>query len=453
MIDAQRSVERAGDLGELSIHQARLDNGLRVVIGRQPRLHGVAITLFVRVGSRHEDDANNGLSHFLEHMLYRGTVKHPSAHAQNHAFERLGGTLYAATATDHTTLSITVPPSSVGPTMALLGELLRGPRLGEIEIEKRIVREEILEDLDERGRQIEPDNVSRAVMFAGSALGYPITGPIDALDRFDEPSMRAHLKRFYVAGNAALSVAGACDVDEVMALARQHLGDLPHGEEIAITPFVGSQRGFRRKHVPSPGSQTDLRISFLTPGERHAMAPAIDLLLRVIDDGMSTRLYHRLCDAGGMVYDCSASWEPFEETGAIDLAAEVQHARLAQVVSECLDLCEELAREGPTDDEIDKARDRHKWAIEAALDDPGEIAAVLGGAVLFDRPKTLRATQERLDRVRAEDVRDAAKAVFRRDGLTLVTVGSLDAQTRSAIRARLAKFGRGARRSGIARAS
>lgn len=446
-------LETAGDLGELQVHQARLGNGLRVVVGTQPRLHGVAITLFIRVGSRYEDASNNGLSHFVEHMLYRGTAKHPSAHAQNHAFERLGGTLYAATATDHTTLSITVPPSSLGPTLALLGELLRGPRLGEIDVERRIVREEILEDLDERGRQIEPDNVSRAIMFRGSALGYPITGPIDALSTFDEPKIRAHLRRFYVANNATLSVAGACDATEVVALAEAHLGDLAKGDDARLEPFVPRQRGFRRKHVPSPGSQTDLRISFLTPGERDASAAAIDLLLRVIDDGMSTRLYHRLCDAGGMVYDCSASWEPFEEAGAIDIAAEVQHERLATVVDECLSMCEELAREGPSDDEIDKARDRHRWAIEAALDDAGEIAAVLGGAVLFDRPKTLRQTQERLDRVRAEDVRDAAKAVFRRDRLTLVTVGSLDARARSAIRARLAAFGRPARRAGIIRAS
>ena len=157
---------------------------------------------------------------------------------------------------------------------------------------------------------------------------------------------------------------------------------------------------------------------------------------------MSTRLYHRLCDAGGLVYDCSAAWEPFDDLGIVDIAAEVQHARLVDVVTACLAMCTELAIEGPTQGELEKARDRHQWAIDAALDDAGELADVLGGAVLFDRPRTLRATADRLTRVTAADVRDVAASIFKRETMTVVTVGHLGKSSREGLRAALRAFRR-----------
>jgi hypothetical protein len=140
-------------------HEKTLGNGLRVVVTPRPTLHRVAVGLFVGVGSRFESEADNGISHFLEHMLYRGTARHPSAHAQNLAFERIGGALSATTHADHTHLAVVAPPSSLAESMQLLGEVVRMPRLGEIDVERRIVREEILDDLDENGRQVDPDNV------------------------------------------------------------------------------------------------------------------------------------------------------------------------------------------------------------------------------------------------------------------------------------------------------
>src|SRR5262249_18012399 len=158
-------------------------------------------------------------------------------------------------------------------------------RLGEIAVERRIVREEILDDLDEDGRQIDPDNVARIAMFGDHPLGFPITGPIAALDGFDEKRLRAHMAKYYVAANSVLSVAGACDPKEAFSLAQKHFGDMPTGAREVPLPWSTRKR-IKRKHVASPGSQTDLRISYITPGERSAMGPAIELLLRCIDDGM-----------------------------------------------------------------------------------------------------------------------------------------------------------------------
>lgn len=412
-----------------------LANGLRVVVVPQPALHRVSFGLFVGVGARHESAADNGISHFLEHMLYRGTKRHPSAHAQNLAFERLGGSLSATTHADHTHLHVIAPPESFGASMELLGEVVRAPRLGEIEVEKRIVREEILDDVDETGRQIDPDNVVRALMFGEHPLGYPITGPIDALEHFNEERLRAHLARYWVAANSVLAVAGNCDVATVKSLAERCFGDMEAGVAAQAPKWDRSFIGkTRRKHVASPGSQTDLRVSWLTPGERDPEGTAIELLLRIIDDGMSTRLYRRLADDGGMVYDCSALWEPFIEVGALDLAATMTPERLPEVAGACVEMIEELATKGPTDVEVDKAKRRHRWSVQAALDHADELEGLAGGAVLFDRTRGLDAQAARFDALTPRDLRDAAKTVFTRERMYIATIGTLTARGRLSLR-------------------
>jgi predicted Zn-dependent peptidase len=421
----------------MKLQEKTLPNGLRVVVAERPELHRVAVGLFVGVGSRYESERDNGISHFLEHMLYRGTAKNPSAHAQNLAFERIGGALSATTHADHTHLNVIAPPATLSESMELLGAVVRSPRLGEIAVERRIVREEILDDLDETGRQIDPDNVVRIAMFGDHPLAYPITGPIESLEHFDEPRLRAHLARYYVAANSVLSIAGACDAKEAFALAEKHFGDLPRGEQHAPLPW-SERKSIKRKHVASPGSQTDLRISFVTPGERDPMGPAIELLMRTIDDGMSTRLYRRLCDDGGMVYDCSALWEPFVEVGALDLGAEVSPERLTEVVKSCLEMVTELASEGPTEEELEKAKRRHRFAVEAALDSAEELEATAGAAVLFDRPRGFEIWKSRFDHLTRADVQKAAQHVFRREAMHVVTVGTLTAGAKLELRKLLA---------------
>src|SRR5882762_4332000 len=118
--------------------------GLRVVVSPQPQLHRAHVALYVRIGSRFEDAKTNGLSHFLEHMLYRGTPRLASAHEVNLAFESLGGYLYAATQVDFGTFSLTIPPESLDAAVALFAEVLAEPSFADIDVEKDIVCEEIL---------------------------------------------------------------------------------------------------------------------------------------------------------------------------------------------------------------------------------------------------------------------------------------------------------------------
>ncbi len=410
-----------------AIVRARLDNGLSVVVAPQPHLHRAVATLFLRVGSRFERKVDNGVPHFLEHMVFRGTSSLADAHAQALAFERLGATLYAATHVDHGMMSVTVPPQNLVKVLPLLAEVARAPRFSDIEVERGIVREEILEDLDEDGRLVDADGLVRALAFGEHPLGFPITGDLKTLETFDVERLRAHHLRHYTGENAVLCVAGRIDggVDAMLKLIERELGPLPRGEAVRPAPPPAPAGKPRFEAVDTPSSQTDLRLAFRAPGSRAVDEPAVEMLLRVLDDGMSTRLYDRVCDSRGLCYDVSAAYEPYDDDGLVDVAATAQHERAATVLTTVFEVLAELRDAGPTDAELDKARDRHRWSVEAMRDDPEALAEFYGHVVMSGGPETPEERHALLASVDREAVRVAAGRVFRREGMATVAVGSL----------------------------
>jgi predicted Zn-dependent peptidase len=403
-----------------------LPNGLRVVATPQPPLHRAHVALYVRVGSRFEDPRTNGLSHFLEHMIYRGTPRFPSAHAVNLAFERIGGYLYAATQTDYGVFSVTVPPESLDEASALFGEVLRAPSFFDIELEKGIVCEEILEDLDDEGRQIDADNLSRDLIYPTHPLGYTITGDAERVRSFSDEMCRAHHAKHYVAQNGVLAFSGAIDPARALDLAARDFGALASGAVTRGDAPVHAQKKPRLRIVDNVSSQTELRVCLRAMGEAAPERPAIEMLMRLIDDGMSTRLYHRICDDRGLCYDVSAGYDGYEDDGIIDFAAGVQHARASVVTREILAMLEELAESGPAEDELEKAKRRHAWDLTALADSAEDAAGFFAGGLLFDRFESVEERRASLAGVTSGEIRELAQRLARPDRLNVVAVGLLE---------------------------
>jgi predicted Zn-dependent peptidase len=407
-------------------HRFALENGLGVVVTPQPQLHRAHVALYVRVGSRFERSQTNGISHFLEHMIYRGTDRLPSAHQVNSAFEQHGGYLYAATFADFGVFSVTLPPETLDDTTALFGEVLRSPAFLDIDVERGIVCEEILEDLDDEGRQVNADNLARTVVYPSHPLGFTITGDQERVNGFTVEGLRAHHDQHYTAENAVLAFSGPVDVAQAKRLAEAWFANLPIGERIVATPPVHAQKKPRLKIVENVSSQTDLRVCLRAFGENETRRPVLDMLMRVIDDGMSTRLYHRICDAKGLCYDVSAGYDGYEDDGLIDFAAGVQHQRTARVAREILELMVELAEHGPTEQELEKARRRHGWEMRALADSAEDLAGFYAGGMLFQRFQTPEERHAALSAVTVREVRDMARLVARPDRLNVIAVGLLD---------------------------
>jgi predicted Zn-dependent peptidase len=416
----------SGSLASLFRHEERtLPGGLRVLLVPRASLQRATVALFLRVGSRYETLDTNGLSHLLEHMLYRGTPSYPTSHAQARAFERLGGMLQAITATDHGAMTATHPAETLLQAIPILGEVVLAPRFAGLEIERGIIEEEIREDLDDDGRQINADNLLRDLLYPDHPLGYTITGSVERLRSFQLDHLRHHHARHYNAANMVAVLAGNFDPEPTYAALARAFEALPPGQRVQALPAPPLPRAPRFRYINSDSSQTDLRLAFRGPGERHPDEPAIEMLLRIVDDGMATRLYERICDAKGLCYDVSSAVETFEEEGVFDFAAETQHERAPLVTREILTLCRELAEHGPTEDEVTIARDRLAWATRAMLDDAEEIAGFYGLAALAGTTLSPAARCDELLAVTRERIRDAAAALFRPERLGIIAVGVL----------------------------
>jgi predicted Zn-dependent peptidase len=389
--------------------------------------------MLFRVGSRFETQASNGVSHFLEHMLYRGSPSLQTAHEQALAFEELGASLYAATQADYGTMTLSMPPESLARAVAIFAEVVREPRFSAIEVERGIVREEILEDLDDEGRQIDADNLLRALVYGSHPLGFTITGSLEQLARFDRRMLRRHHESHYATENAVLCFAGAVEPETCFRLAKKHFSAMKRGPRVQASPAPTAQRKARFLHVPNVSSQTTLRMAFRALSDRDAREPALEMLLRVLDDGMSTRLYERICDDKGLCYDVGALYESYEDDGVFDVAAEVQHERVVEVAREIAEVLGDLAERGPTAAELERARARHLWQTQAMLDDADGLGAYYALSALSRLAPTPGKRHEELAAVTPRDVRDVAALVFRSERSNVVTVGTLSATQERAL--------------------
>lgn len=416
-----------------SVAFGRLANGLRFVTIHRPHLHRTVVSVYIEVGSRHETPRTNGLSHFLEHMLFRGTEQYPTAYALNHAIESLGGTLSAATHGDYTLFDMAVPPPALEAACTLLGSMFTRPAFSQIEVEKGIVREEILENLDDEHREVNADNLARRQVFGRHPLGYPITGTLENVERFTVRDLRRHLDRYYRAGNMVVSVCSPLSHRHVARAIERGFGDLPCGTPPPYRIARVVQRRARFQRVVRAGSQTCVRIAFPTPGDEAPTARAVEVLVRVLDDGMSTRLHRRICDELGLAYEVSAGVELFRDVGVMDIAASVAHESVPRLVSEVLEMLGDLALEGPSRAELEKVQHRYAFDLAALDDDPHGLADYYGTAALWDRRIDVQSRQREVLALTTDQLRRVARVVFSPMRLNLTTVGTVDAATRKAL--------------------
>ena len=421
-------------LPELPSESLTLGSGPRVRLIPLRHLQSATVSFFVRVGSRYETAETNGLGHFLEHMLYRGTEAHPAAHELNLAIERLGGTLDAATHVDFTSYDLTLPTETIDKGVELLAEVLRQPLLMDLETEKQIIREEILEDLNENGEQIDIDNVSRRLLYSDHPLGFPIAGPLENLDRFETVDLRRHHARHYTGCNSVVCVAGAFEPQGVGDTIRSCFEGMQAGDPIEPSRTSKDAIPRRFSYVHEHGSQTDVRLSFHTPGVASAEAPILVLLARVLDDGLSTRVHQTICEERGLAYEAFAGNDTFEECGAFDFGASVEHRKTPLLVETVFELIEELRRHPPTGDEVEKAKRRYLWDLRMVRDDPEDTSHFVGRGALFGLPERIETVAEQAARVTPDDIQRAVQRYLDPKDAHLTCVGVLDESLLSDLR-------------------
>ncbi len=407
------------------VETTTLDNGLAVTTVALPHLHTAICALFVKAGARFETPDDSGLSHFVEHMLFRGTERYPSSLALNTAIERLGSTLHAETGRDYTLFQLALEPQHVPPGIELLGELLSSPRFSDIELERALILEEINEDYDEQGVEINSDDIARGLVFGEHPLGQRIIGPRSNVERFALADVRRHFAAFYGANNANLCVAGPVEHAAVVDHAARALAGMPAGiraEVPAAPPPIG---GPRLHHVRDAGSQTSLSVVFRAVPELDPAYVALVALLRVLDDGMSTRLHYTLADQKGLAYSIHAAIEPLADASLFEIAGATANAKVPSLVRELLALLDGLRNGDVTADELAKARVRYRYETLASIDDAAAMAGWFGGTALYYGPPSLSERLAQIEAVTVDDVVGVARTVLAPGNLAIAAVGSL----------------------------
>ncbi|MET0341678.1 MAG: pitrilysin family protein [Polyangiales bacterium] len=404
-------------------------NGLRVVVVPQPHLQSATVGIYIKAGPRYERREVNGVSHFLEHMLFRGTERFDNAYELSLAAELLGGTIEAATYADFTQYQISVPSEQAEAGLDLIAELLRKPRFRDLELEKQIVKEEILADLSEDGREVDAENLSRALVYGEHPLGFKITGDVDTVLRLTLDDLHEHLRAHYGASNAVVVATGAVSPEAIAEAASRAFEALPRGQLTVIDApppprhRLGAEE--RLAFVKNDGSQTELRACFRAFPADDPDYMALKLLLRVLDDGMSTRLHRKMTDDSGLAYEAFAGLDSYEETGLVEVGASVEHEKVPEALAALLALMTELRDAEVTPAELDKARTRYAWTLRSILDSAEDMAMYAGTQVLFGREPALLSLLEECEAVTLESLQRVARRVVRPENVHVVCVGKV----------------------------
>jgi len=408
-----------------------LRNGVKAIVAPLPHLQRACICALINVGSRDEKPHTNGISHFVEHMLFRGNSRYRSSYHLNSAVEEIGGDLYAATHTDFTHYQITLPASNLQAGMEILAHTLSEPTFDNIDVERQIVRQEILGSLDERGQDIDVSNLSRELLFSPHPLSFPIAGSLHTLDTFSREDLLRHHVQYYCGANAVVCLTGAVDVNTGLRGLEEYFSDLPKGGLVQRDLLPASWHGGLWRYLSYDDSQSDLRICFDCPGERDARVLALQVLSRILDDGMSARLHRVLCEQKGLAYEVFGGLELFQECGVYDIGISVEQARVPAVLQAVIELIADLRDNGLHPGELDKVKRRFLWDLHSSIDFAEETAFFLATRTLMDKTESIDQLTQHITDITQKDVEELIQSIFLRDNLHAACIGQLSPASES----------------------
>ncbi|HRC58344.1 MAG TPA: insulinase family protein, partial [Kofleriaceae bacterium] len=278
---------------------------------------------------------------------------------------------------------------------------------------------------DEDGVETNVDDIARGMMFGKHPLGQRIIGPRANVQRFAAADVRRHFETFYGATNALLCVAGPVEHRRVVAAARRGLARLPAGRPAIPLPAPAPPSGPLLRHVRDTGSQTNLAVLFHGVPELDPGYLAFVTLLRVLDDGMSTRLHYQLADQKGLAYSIHAGIEPLADTALFEIAGATANSKVPELLREILGLLGGLCQGQVESEELSKARARYRYETLASIDDASAMAGWFGGMALYFQPPPLSKRLAAISRVTRADVIAAARRVFCPESLVITAVGAL----------------------------
>ena len=403
-----------------------LPNGLRLALHPMPATYSATIVVVIGTGSRFEDDSQAGISHFLEHMLFKGTTRRPSSRLIADTVERLGGRLNAGTSREVTSYYAKVPSRHVDVGLDLIADMLRGSLLDplETEREKGVILEEIAQSEDLPA--VVGSQLMQRTIWGGHPLGRPVIGNLDTVTAVTSESLRLYLDTSYAPSRMVISVAGNIQPDPITRRVEELFGDWH--DVVAPIPRPAVYASVE-KHADLYKHDGQAHLFVAAPGVPldHPDHMVFALLAEVLGGGMSSRLFLEVRERRGLAYSVGASAGTMSDCGTLAVHAGVAPAKAVDALDVIGHELLRLTMETVGADEMERVRGHYEGNLLLALEDTYSVAARNARSIL--QRGYARTPEESLALVEAasdSDLLRLAGELITPDSLRLVVVGPFD---------------------------
>ncbi len=421
-------------IAEDAIRVTRLPGGLTIVTEEMDRVETVSLGAYVASGTRNEEAAQNGVSHFLEHMAFKGTERRNAADIAE-AIENVGGHINAYTAREQTAYYVKVLKEDVELGCDIIGDILTHSTFApeEVERERGVILQEIGQANDT------PDDIIfdhfQEAAFPNQPMGRPVLGTEDIIRVMQGVDIKSYMQAHYAASNIVVAAAGRLEHDRVVGLVERHFADLPAEQPRPLPPGRYAGGEFREERDLD---QVHVVLGFPSVGYSDPDYYAVMLLSGLLGGGMSSRLFQEIREKRGLVYSVYSFVAPYVETGLFGIYAGTGEEEAAELVPATL---EELHRVqvDANQAELNRARAQVKAGILMSMESTGSRCEQLSRQLqIYGRIIPTTETVARLDAVGIDDIKRTAARIFR--GVpTLAAIGPAQSvPSLSAISERLA---------------
>ncbi|MDP4001805.1 MAG: pitrilysin family protein [bacterium] len=400
------------------------DSGLRLVTVPMQGTKTVTVMVMVGTGSKYETKDINGISHFLEHMMFKGTTKRPGPLDISRELDGIGAQYNAFTNKEMTAYYAKASSDKLDIVMDVIFDIYLNSKLEEsgIQTERHVVVEEINMYHDEP-RWIVADTLEK-LLYGDQPAGWSIAGEKETILGLKRQQFVDYFNSHYVASNTVIGIAGDIDSAVVKEKVQKYFENIRQGNKVEKLPVTEKQSGSQVEIFNKATDQTHFILGFRAFNMHDDRKYPLGVLASILGGGMSSRLFSEVREKRGLGYYVSASLETQTDTGFFEVDAGVNNDRALEAVSVIMEELRKIKNEGVSDSELKRAIDRTIGGTALALEHSDFLAQNLGGSVLFENK--ILTPEDDLDKIKAvtlEDIKSVVDEIFKEDKLNLAIVG------------------------------
>ncbi len=404
-----------------------LKNGLKVMLINTKVFSSLTTLLLVGAGSRFENEKNNGIAHFFEHMAFKGSKKYPNSLIISSTVDAFGGVFNAFTSKDHTGYWIKATNDHFETMVDVISDMVQTPILSpeEIEREKGVIVEEI--NMYEDTPQRKVGEVFEELLYKGSPLGYDIAGSRDTVTKFDRKTFTDYIKNLYFPNNSVFVVAGSItDEKKYLEIIEEKFSRWTSGDKINFSKISESQQAPQALIRHKRTEQAHLCLGFRSFSFNDERKYAMNLLSAILGGGMSSRLFIQVRERRGLCYYISSGSELYDDCGNFVTQAGVTNniEKVKEAVKTILEEHKKITTGEISSKELKKAKEMIRGRLMLSMEDSMNIATYYGTKELLqNKIESPEEVLKKIDKVSASEVSELAKQVFIKKNLNFAIIG------------------------------